>query len=258
MPCCHTYRPQPIKHVRETMLRIKHCNSRWSSQIRTWFATSQDYQTRQLTTKEGNLSGPIRTGHNQHTHTGNTHQPELNLRVPRVHLSSRAQLEGCHSELNSRNTTCLTLVPSSTQGTHFELNPRNISKLIFEVSLKPCRSHNHTAKHITLVPPDRLVLLSRRQALLLSDRLAGDTYHQAPSAFTPLPLHLSPSGTLSTIRCHEYKLLSESQLSPSDFISAAMCCISTVTVLVFEFSPTGFLPLPLYQTNTGPYLIAQS
>ncbi|QCE05524.1 hypothetical protein DEO72_LG9g527 [Vigna unguiculata] len=64
---------------------------------------SQDYQTRQRFTGEGNLSRPIHTGHNQHTHTGNTHQPELNSRVPRVHSSSRAQLEGCHSELNSRN-----------------------------------------------------------------------------------------------------------------------------------------------------------
>ena len=33
---------------------------------------SQDYQTRQPTTEEVNLTEPIRTGHNQHTHTGNT------------------------------------------------------------------------------------------------------------------------------------------------------------------------------------------
>ncbi|QCD94063.1 hypothetical protein DEO72_LG5g2141 [Vigna unguiculata] len=64
---------------------------------------SQDFQTRQHFTEEGNLSGPIRIGHNQHTLIGNTRQPELNSRVPRVHLPSRAQLEGCHSELNSRN-----------------------------------------------------------------------------------------------------------------------------------------------------------
>ncbi|QCD92842.1 hypothetical protein DEO72_LG5g911 [Vigna unguiculata] len=42
-----------------------------------------------------------------HTHTGNTRQPELNSRVPRVHPPSRAQLERCHSELNSRNATWL-------------------------------------------------------------------------------------------------------------------------------------------------------
>ncbi|QCE04177.1 hypothetical protein DEO72_LG8g2210 [Vigna unguiculata] len=63
----------------------------------------QNYQTRQRFTEEDNLSGPIRTGHNQHTHTGNTRQPELNSRVPRVRPPSRAQLEACHSELNARN-----------------------------------------------------------------------------------------------------------------------------------------------------------
>jgi len=46
---------------------------------------SQNYQPCQLITEEGNLSGPIRTGHNQHTHTGNT--------VPRVYPPSRGQLE---------------------------------------------------------------------------------------------------------------------------------------------------------------------
>jgi len=84
---------------------------------------SQDYQT--LFTKEGNLSGPIRTGHNQHTHTDNTRQPELNSRVPRVHPPSQAQLEGCHSELNSRNATCLTPILSSTQRIRSERNSRN-------------------------------------------------------------------------------------------------------------------------------------
>ncbi|QCE00472.1 hypothetical protein DEO72_LG7g1762 [Vigna unguiculata] len=70
---------------------------------------SQDYQTRQPTIEEGNLSGPIRTGHNQHTHIGNTRQSELNSRVPRVHPPSRAQLEGCRFELNSRNPAILPL-----------------------------------------------------------------------------------------------------------------------------------------------------
>jgi len=83
---------------------------------------SQDYQTRQPTTEEGNLPGPIRTGHNQHTHTGNTRQPELNSRVPRVHPPSRAQLEGCHSELNSRDT--------------FRAQLKEPSNLTFEASLK--------------------------------------------------------------------------------------------------------------------------
>ena len=80
MPCCHTYWPQPTEHVREIMLRITHRNARWSSQIRTKFVTSQDYQTHKRITEEGNLYGPIRTGHNQHTHTDNISRPEPQLK----------------------------------------------------------------------------------------------------------------------------------------------------------------------------------
>jgi len=32
MSCYHTYQPQLIEHVRETMLRITHRSARWSSQ----------------------------------------------------------------------------------------------------------------------------------------------------------------------------------------------------------------------------------
>ncbi|QCD79539.1 hypothetical protein DEO72_LG1g3181 [Vigna unguiculata] len=95
---------------------------------------SHDYQTRKLTTEKGNLSGPICTSHNQHTHTGNTLQPELNSRVPRVRPPSRAQLERCHSELNLRNATCLTHISSSTQGICSKLNSRNTSKPTFKLS----------------------------------------------------------------------------------------------------------------------------
>ena len=41
---------------------------------------SQDYQTHQRITEEGNPSGPIHTGHNQHINTGNTRQPESQLK----------------------------------------------------------------------------------------------------------------------------------------------------------------------------------
>ncbi|QCE04010.1 hypothetical protein DEO72_LG8g2042 [Vigna unguiculata] len=95
---------------------------------------SQDYQTRQLVTKEGSPCRPIHTRHNQYTHTDNTRQPELNSKVPRVHLPSRAQLEGCHSELNLKNATCLTPIPSSTQGIRSELNSRNTSKPTLKIS----------------------------------------------------------------------------------------------------------------------------
>ncbi|QCE10496.1 hypothetical protein DEO72_LG10g1726 [Vigna unguiculata] len=107
---------------------------------------SQDYQTRQLITEEGNPSGPIRTGHNQHTHTDNTRQPKLNSRVPRVHLPSRAQLEGCHSKLNSRNVTCLNPISRSTQGIRSELNSRNLAILPLKHHQKSCRSHIHKSR----------------------------------------------------------------------------------------------------------------
>ncbi|QCD96886.1 hypothetical protein DEO72_LG6g1596 [Vigna unguiculata] len=83
--------------------------------------------------------------HNQHTHTGNTRQPELNSRVPRVHPPSRAQVEGCHSELNSRNVTCLTPISSSTQGIRSELNSRNTNNLLpyLSATTDRARAGNH-------------------------------------------------------------------------------------------------------------------
>ncbi|QCE06134.1 hypothetical protein DEO72_LG9g1145 [Vigna unguiculata] len=62
---------------------------------------------------EGNLSRPIRTGHNQHTHTGNTRQPE-----PQLKGSSCSSAIPSHNSRdsilshNSRNITCLTPIPS--------------------------------------------------------------------------------------------------------------------------------------------------
>ncbi|QCD82453.1 hypothetical protein DEO72_LG2g2791 [Vigna unguiculata] len=98
-----------------------------SSHIRTKPVSSQDYQTRQPTTDEGNLSGPIRTGHNQHTHTGHTRQPEPQLKG--FSCSSAIPSHNSRDAIpshNSRNTTCLTPIPShnsrdtfraTTQGT---------------------------------------------------------------------------------------------------------------------------------------------
>jgi len=129
----------------------------------------QDYQTRQLTTEEGNLFGPIRIGHNQHTHTGSTGQPELNSRVPYVHPPSRAQLEGCHSEpqlkechmlnpypeLNSRDT-----FQATTQGTPASRPLRYPRSLV---------DHAHHSKQDTnLLQQNRLALLMRRQPLSAS------------------------------------------------------------------------------------------
>jgi len=100
--------------------------------IRITFVTSQDYQTRQLNTEEGNLTRPIRTRHNTHTHTGNTRQPK-----PQLKSSSCSSAIPSHNSRdvipshNSRNATCLTPIPSH--------NSRNTSKPTFKISPKPCR-----------------------------------------------------------------------------------------------------------------------
>jgi len=76
---------------------------------------SLDYQTRQLITEEANLSGPICTGHNQHTHTGNTHQSE-----PQLKSSS------CSSAILSHNSRDDILSQSSRDAimSHNSRNPR--------------------------------------------------------------------------------------------------------------------------------------
>jgi len=133
---------------------------------------SQDYPTRLYWPQlKGYLSGPIRTGHHQRTLTYNTRQPELNSRVSRVHPPSRAQLEGYHFELNSRNATCLTPIPSSTQGICFEPqlkgyilshNSRNTNKPTFKISAKPCRPRTSKASQTPLPQQHRLALLTSR------------------------------------------------------------------------------------------------
>ncbi|QCD86882.1 hypothetical protein DEO72_LG3g1411 [Vigna unguiculata] len=104
-----------------------------------------------LITEEGNLSGSIRNGHNQHTHTDNTRQPELNSRVPRVHLPSRARLEGCHSEINSRNVTCLTPIPSSTQEIRSEPQ-RKEQRQALPASRPPGREYVPPSANAPLMP----------------------------------------------------------------------------------------------------------
>ncbi|QCE03630.1 hypothetical protein DEO72_LG8g1655 [Vigna unguiculata] len=123
--------------------------------------SSQDYQTRQPTTEEGNLSGPIRTGHNQHTHTGNTLPPE-----PQLKGSSRSSAIPSHNSRdailshNSRNTTCLTPIPShNSRDAILSHNSRNTT------CLTPIPSHN-----------------SRDTSI---NRLAGDTCRQALPAPRP-------------------------------------------------------------------------
>jgi len=83
--------------------------------IRITFVTSQDYQTRQLKTEEGNLIGPIRTRHNAHTHTGNTRQPEPQL----------------------KSSSCSSAIPS--HNSRHAILSHNSRKPTFEISSKSCR-----------------------------------------------------------------------------------------------------------------------
>ena len=76
--------------------------------IRITLITSQDYQTRQLNTEEGNL-----THHSVYTQTSNTCQPK-----PQLKSSSCSSAITSHNSRdfilshNSRNVTCLTPIPS--------------------------------------------------------------------------------------------------------------------------------------------------
>jgi len=81
--------------------------------IRITFVTSQDYQTRQLNTKEGNLTGPICTRHNTHTHTDNTllHESQLKSSSCSSAILSHNSRDVIPSH-NSRNATCLTPILS--------------------------------------------------------------------------------------------------------------------------------------------------
>jgi len=118
----------------------------------------QDYQTRQLNTEEDNLTGPIRTCHNVHTHTGNTRQPE-----PQLKSSSCSSAIPSHNSRDSipshnlRNATCLTSILSynsrdtfraTTQGTPASRTSRYHQSLVYHAPPKQ-------AKHLCLiVSPD--------------------------------------------------------------------------------------------------------
>ncbi|QCE04046.1 hypothetical protein DEO72_LG8g2079 [Vigna unguiculata] len=75
--------------------------------------TSQDYQTRQLITEEGNLTGPIRTRRCMHTHTDNTRQlkPQLKSSSCSSAILSHNSRDAILSH-NPRNATCLTTILS--------------------------------------------------------------------------------------------------------------------------------------------------
>ena len=76
--------------------------------IRITFVTSQDYQTRQLNTEDGHLTGPICMRHNTRTHTSNTRQPEPQLKSSSCSSVIPSQTRDVIPSHNSRNAKCLT------------------------------------------------------------------------------------------------------------------------------------------------------
>ncbi|QCE14557.1 hypothetical protein DEO72_LG11g1560 [Vigna unguiculata] len=118
---------------------------------------SQDYQTRQLLLRRAIYLDPSVLA------TTSTLTPTT--------LANSSSTQGFlvfihHLELNSRNATCLTPIPSSTQGVHSELNSRNTSKPTFKA----------------LPLPDRLAGDAFRQA-----RTVSKNTHTADSAWWDLP-----------------------------------------------------------------------
>jgi len=104
---------------------------------------SQDYQTCQLNIEEGNLSGPIRTSHNSHTHTDNTRQSE-----PQLKNSSCSFVILSHNSRdvilshNSRNAICLPSIPShNSRDIIPSPNSRNTS------ASRPLRYHQSLVDH---------------------------------------------------------------------------------------------------------------
>jgi len=119
---------------------------------------SQDYQTRQPHTEEGNLFRPICTSHNSHTHTDNTRQPEPQLKssscLSAILSNNSRDAIPIH---NSRNATYLTPIPSH--------NSRNTSKSTFKISSKSCRPCTSKVSKTQFLPLQYcLALLLSRQA----------------------------------------------------------------------------------------------
>ncbi|QCD83447.1 hypothetical protein DEO72_LG2g3791 [Vigna unguiculata] len=177
---------------------------------------SQDYQTRQFNIEEDNLSGPIRTRHNVHTHTSNTCQPK-----PQLKSSSCSSTISSHNSRdvipshNSRNSTCLTPVPSHnsrdtfraiTQGTPAS---RTLGYLRSFVDHAPHSNHD-----TTLLQQNCLTLLTRRQALPASKSPGGEHVQSGAKRLILTALHLLLGSMLSAARHHTCMLPSESLLSP--------------------------------------------
>jgi len=145
---------------------------------------SQDYQTHQLNIEESNLIGPIRTRHNTHTHTDNTCQSESQLKSSSCSsaILSHNSRDAILSH-NSRNATCLTSIPSHNSRDTFGATTQGTP------ASRPLKYHQSLVdhaypKHVKHFCLNNLTWRCSRVARhkALPNRLAGDTYHQAPSA----------------------------------------------------------------------------
>ena len=110
--CCHTYKPQLVEHMLETCYRPHSVtpsgvpNTNIVRNVPRLPNSSTDF-------KEDNLSRPIHTSHNSHTHTGNTRQSEPQLKE--CFCSSAILSHNSRDVIlshNLRNAMCLSLIPS--------------------------------------------------------------------------------------------------------------------------------------------------
>jgi len=133
-----TYKPQLVEHVPETCYG-SHSVTLGEVPNTNIVRNAPRLPTRQPNTEEDNLSGPIRTSHNLHTHTDNTRQPEPQLKSS---LCSSAIPSYNSKDVipthNSRNATCLPNIPShNSRDTIPSHNSRNATtKFILKVSPK--------------------------------------------------------------------------------------------------------------------------
>ena len=148
--CCHTYKPQLVEHVRETCYRPHSVtpggvpNTDIVRNVLRLLNSSAKY-------RRGKSSGPIRTSHNLHNHTNNTHQSE-----PQLKDSSYSSAILSHNARdvipshNSRNATCFPLSEPQLKGYYSVPQLKEHSnKSLFKVLVKPCRPHTSQSKQIT-------------------------------------------------------------------------------------------------------------
>jgi len=143
--CCHTYRPQPIEHVRET-IATNQTPQRQVEFPNTNIVRNALTLPNSLVIYWGGQSLWTHPYWSQPTHSHQQHSPtraQLKgfLCSSAIPSSTRvmlfwAPLEGCYFELNLRNATCLTPIPSPTQGIRSELNSRNTNNPTFEAPPK--------------------------------------------------------------------------------------------------------------------------